>query len=439
MADDIKNLPQLASRVFNRPLLLEPGYAAVFMSALASKFGLASLTDVDGIEYGPEQMATLSSSFTRRTPDGEMLYNITNGVAVLTVRGTLVQRSGFLTPFSGMTGYNGLIERMKSAQSDPSVRGVLLDMDTPGGEVSGCFDTVRTLRKLAKEGGKPVWSLSNDLCCSAGYAIASAASYRLVTSSSQTGSIGVVMAHTSVEQMYDLAGIDVTLIHSGAHKVDGNPYESLPPQVREKWQAESDALRLEFATLVAETLPLSAEEVMSTEAAVYTGQAAIDAGLADRMVNGYEAVAEFVTWLDSRSGRKNPQGAKAMDMNEDQKELSTARAEGAAAVKARMKAIAALDGAGEFPELTACLQYDTDLEAEACSAIFAAAGMDMQAALQLNTSTEEPNQSDMNTPLDQAMKVQGTTAIKPAAGAENSEPGRGELMSALLKKMNGIT
>ncbi|GHL49995.1 hypothetical protein ECZU29_48450 [Escherichia coli] len=55
-----------------------------------------------------------------------------NGIAVLPVSGTLVSRTRALQPYSGMTGYNGIIARLQQAASDPMVDGILLDMDTAG-------------------------------------------------------------------------------------------------------------------------------------------------------------------------------------------------------------------------------------------------------------------------------------------------------------------
>lgn len=58
-------------------------------------------------------------------------YQITDGIAVLPVSGTLVSKTRSLQPYSGMTGYNGIIARLQQAISDPGVDGILLDMDTP--------------------------------------------------------------------------------------------------------------------------------------------------------------------------------------------------------------------------------------------------------------------------------------------------------------------
>ncbi len=144
-----------------------------------------------------------------------------NGIAVLPVSGTLVSRTRALQPYSGMTGYNGIIARLQQAASDPMVDGILLDMDTPGGMVAGAFDCADIIARVRDI--KPVWALANDMNCSAGQLLASAASRRLVTQTARTGSIGVMMAHSNYGAALEKQGVEITLIYSGSHKVDGNP------------------------------------------------------------------------------------------------------------------------------------------------------------------------------------------------------------------------
>ncbi len=114
--------------------------------------------------------------------------------------------------------------------------------------------------------------------CSAGQLLASAASRRLVTQTARTGSIGVMMAHSNYGAALEKQGVEITLIYSGSHKVDGNPYSHLPDDVRETLQSRMDATRRMFAQKVSAYTGLSVQAVLDTEAAVYSGQEAIDAG-----------------------------------------------------------------------------------------------------------------------------------------------------------------
>lgn len=303
MTAELRNLPHIASMAFNEPLMLEPAYARVFFCALAGQLGISRLTDAasgDSLAAG-EAPATLALSGDDDGPRQARSYQVMNGIAVLPVSGTLVSRTRALQPYSGMTGYNGIIARLQQAASDPMVDGILLDMDTPGGMVAGAFDCADIIARVRDI--KPVWALANDMNCSAGQLLASAASRRLVTQTARTGSIGVMMAHSNYGAALEKQGVEITLIYSGSHKVDGNPYSHLPDDVRETLQSRMDATRRMFAQKVSAYTGLSVQAVLDTEAAVYSGQEAIDAGLADELVNSTDAITVMRDALDARKSR----------------------------------------------------------------------------------------------------------------------------------------
>jgi len=302
MMPELRNLPHIASMAFNEPLMLEPAYARVFFCALAGQLGITRLTDtVSGATLGAGQIAEPLALFgddEEMGPRPSRSYQITNGIAVLPVSGTLVSKTRSLQPYSGMTGYNGIIARLQQAMSDPGVDGILLDMDTPGGMVSGAFDCADIIARMRDI--KPIWALANDMNCSAGQLIASAASRRLVTQTARTGSIGVMMAHSNYGAALKTQGVEVTLIYSGDHKVDGNPYEKLPKDVRDDFQTRIDATRRMFAEKVAAYTGMSVQAVLDTEAAVFSGQESVDAGLAEELVNNTDALNVMRESLNKR-------------------------------------------------------------------------------------------------------------------------------------------
>lgn len=279
--------------------MMEPARAKTFFSGIASRIGINNLYDLSGEVLDREKLRIRADSFSP-SPNRDRPYRVENGVAVIPVDGTLVNKFGHLKPYSGMTGYDGILARGHQAFSDPEVKGILLDNDTPGGDVSGCFDCVQSLRKMATSANKPLWSLAYDMNCSAGMALASAADRRLTTSTGMVGSIGVIMAHASYEKKLAEDGIDVTLIYAGAHKADGNPYENLSKEVYARFLEQTESLRQEFAQLVAGNIGLSLEQVLATEARSYRGADAVNVGLADEVVNGNEAVQIFSEYLSTQ-------------------------------------------------------------------------------------------------------------------------------------------
>ncbi|EKE2597380.1 S49 family peptidase [Salmonella enterica subsp. enterica serovar Banana] len=296
------NLPHIAARAFNQPLLLEPAYARVFFSSLAERYGAARLIDAtSGQVLNADDMKQLAGDWDDDRQRQAKTYRVERGIAVLPVSGTLVHKFGYVKPLSGMTGYDGIATRLQQALDDSSVKGILLDIDSPGGEVAGAFDTADLIARAREQ--KPVWALASDTACSAAYLIASACTRRLITQTGAVGSIGVLVAHRSVEKALELAGVDVTLIYSGAHKVDGNPFEQLPEAVREHIQTSIDSTRDLFAQKVSEHTGLKKSRILATEAAVYIGGDAIKAGLADEIVNYADAIRVMADALKPKTER----------------------------------------------------------------------------------------------------------------------------------------
>ncbi|KFC09041.1 phage protein [Trabulsiella guamensis ATCC 49490] len=285
-----RNLSHIAAVAFNEPLLLEPAYARVFFCALGREMGATSLSvPQQHVTLQPPDIQAETEDYMSGGKRAARVYRVINGIAVLPVTGTLVHRLGAMRPFSGMTGYDGITSCLQQAMEDVSVRGVLLDIDSPGGQAAGAFDCADMIYRLRDK--KPVWALCNDTACSAAMLLASACSRRLVTQTARIGSVGVMMAHASFAGQLEQAGVDITLIYSGSHKVDGNQFEALPPEIRQDFQSRIDAARQMFAGKVATYTGLTVAGVMATEAAVYVGQSGIDAGLADEMVNAADAVS----------------------------------------------------------------------------------------------------------------------------------------------------
>ena len=81
----------------------------------------------------------------RRLADGSkiQLYRLQDGVALIDVQGNLVNRGAFIGPAGGFQSYEGLAEQLRAALADPNVRGILLDLESPGGEAAGAISSAR--------------------------------------------------------------------------------------------------------------------------------------------------------------------------------------------------------------------------------------------------------------------------------------------------------
>jgi len=168
-----------------------------------------------------------------------------------------------------------------------------LEIDSFGGEVAGVFDLADRIR--AVRASKPVWAFVAEHAFSAGYALASQADRILLPRTGAVGSIGVVVMHADLSGQLDQAGVRVTLVHAGSHKIDANPYAPLPADIQSDIQREIDVLRFLFAETVAagRGVRLSQEAALATEAASFRGAEAVASGLADEVIDLARGFASF--------------------------------------------------------------------------------------------------------------------------------------------------
>lgn len=275
------NLPHVAARVFGTPLMIARAKLEVILGVLGPRFvgGLAE----------PAPSANDPAPLAQVTPEG---------VAIIAIVGTLVSRSGFVDSASGLLSYGDIGDVIAGAMADPAVQGIILDMDSPGGEVGGLFDLVDRIGALKKESGKPLWAVANEAALSAAYAIASAADRIYVTRTGEVGSIGVVAAHVDESGADAKAGLVWSFIFAGDRKIDGNSHGALSERARADIQADVDRLYGEFCALVAANRNLTPEAVRATEAAIFRGDLAIRAGLADRVGTLDVALADMMAEFD---------------------------------------------------------------------------------------------------------------------------------------------
>ena len=327
---------RIAARAFNTPLLVEPTKAMAFLSGLGPRILGRQVEMVDGDDAAagtatlPARAGILAGRLTESLQQhGDAPYPIVDGIAVIEISGVLIHRGGWIGQSSGQTSYEGIAAQIEAAARDASVLAVALEIDSFGGEVAGVFDLADQVRALRRD--KPVWAFIAEHAFSAGYALASQADRILLPRTGTVGSIGVVVMHADLSGQLDQDGVRVTMIHSGQHKVDGNPYEPLPESVRDDIQREIDVLRVIFTETVAAGRAgrLNQEAALATEAATYRGVDAVSAGLADEVIDltrGFARFRESLSALSStarlpRATHPRPKEA-AMSANTDAAEIS---------------------------------------------------------------------------------------------------------------------
>jgi len=180
---------------------------------------------------------------------------------------------------------------MDDLASNPQVGAIVIDIDSPGGTVSGVSSVTDKIHSL--RGTKPIIAVVNDLMASAAYWIGSAADEIVADPESLTGSIGVFGMHADYSKALEEQGIKVTFISAGKFKVEGNPYEPLSDEAKAYEQSQVDDYYESFIDSVARNRGVSASKVKADfgQGRIFTAKRAKEAGLVDR-VGSYEQVID---------------------------------------------------------------------------------------------------------------------------------------------------
>lgn len=395
---------QIYSRAINRPLLVEPGMAE---------------TLIDGWLHGRMDAGEGGES--------RDVLEVVGHIAVLDVSGPLISR--MVEPLCGRppVSYEGLMAAFDQIEADANVTHVVLRLETPGGEAAQLFDTTDRMAKLRES--KTLIAMVDDYAYSGGYGLAAACSEIWLTRTGGVGSAGVVIGHKDVSERNAKEGVKWTYVHSGAKKVEGNPNEPLSDSARTTMQVESDRIYEIFTTSIAAYRGMSVEAVKATEAGLFFGQSAIDAGLADHIGTFRELMTELQGGTYTR--RRQPavtieldeQAAPAVPLVEsDDDEQKSAEPEASAVVVP--------------PEASAEAPADLPLEAATLVEQCQAAGLGAIASVAIR---EQWTQSRMTSEVDKANEVRSLCAAagmpQLATGYLNASTGievvRRELASRL--------
>lgn len=289
-------LIHLASRIIGTPLLIARPKLDVILSVLGSRIGMTDL-DMSMPLLTPLQRVTSSQA----------------GIAVIPVVGTLVRRSMGIEAASGLMSYSEITARLDTALADPQVMGILLDLDSPGGEASGVFELAEHIRAVSQV--KPIWAHANDAAYSAAFAIAAACQRLTLSQTAGVGSIGVIALHVdqSVKDAKD--GLNYTAVFAGNHKNDLSPHEPLSPQATTALQAEVDRLYDIFVNQVGQMRGLGPDAIRATEAGVFYGEQAVAAGLADAVMPLEQVMSEFANALAAKQQLAPAGAARASKEN----------------------------------------------------------------------------------------------------------------------------
>lgn len=216
----------------------------------------------------------------------EPLYQRVGPLAVIEMHGALAKEGSY---WWGIASMRQIGAALLQAAGDPGVKGILLDVDSPGGTVAGTEELAGIARAVAA--AKPLYVYAGDLMCSAAYWIGSQARAICSQASAMIGSIGVIMTHTDWSGWDEQAGIDVTYLTAGHYKAMGNQDEPLSDEARAYLQEQLDATYALFLEAVATGRRVSAQQALAmADGKIVLGRQALELGLVDRL----ESRADFI-------------------------------------------------------------------------------------------------------------------------------------------------
>ena len=181
------------------------------------------------------------------------------------------------------------IKRIHAYRDDPSVKAIVLRIDTPGGSVAPVQEIFTELEKIEK----PIVASMGGSAASGGYYIACAADTIVANPGTLTGSIGVIMQFTRMKGLYDKIGLEHQVVKSGQFKDTGSPFRELTEQERAVLQATVDDVYNQFVDTISEArgnLLTRAEVVELADGRIFSGKQALESKLIDQLGNLPDAI-----------------------------------------------------------------------------------------------------------------------------------------------------
>ncbi|WP_282929091.1 signal peptide peptidase SppA [Anaerococcus sp. Marseille-Q7828] len=174
-----------------------------------------------------------------------------------------------------------IVDQLEDARKDPSVVGVIMHINSPGGSVYASEKIYKEINKL-KETNKPVYAVMQELAASGGYYISAPCDKIFASNETFTGSIGVIMQSYSLEGLFEKYGIKEQNITTGKMKDAGSPGKALDKEEREYLQNLVDSAFARFVKVVADGRNMSEADVRKlADGRIYDGSQAVENGLVD--------------------------------------------------------------------------------------------------------------------------------------------------------------
>lgn len=309
----MKQYPLLYQAVYCDPLCIDRGAFHSIHAALWPRFVNGQGMDVGSVMGAAESDQRQKPAFNQRSGrratyagptidrdtgrmiDERFYYTIEGraDVAVVPVYGILAKNASWMEQMcEGVTDINAISHAIAQATDTPEIRTLILDLATPGGQVTGISEIGTQIRNFATTAGRTAYAFTDERCCSAGYWLGSQANEFYATPSSTVGSIGTYLAWFDESVKMQLEGVRLEFFGAGKHKGMGIPGKPLSQEDRVLLQDRVEEINGWFTGAVTEARPQISDDTMQGQ--VFSGRQSIDVGLIDGLVTGWHEFTGLV-------------------------------------------------------------------------------------------------------------------------------------------------
>ena len=192
--------------------------------------------------------------------------------------------------------------------SDPSIAAVLLEINSPGGTVSGFADIAQAADRL-NASGKQIAVLAHERLCSAAYwlacRVAKSTGVIVATQTATVGSIGICIMAFDTSRAYEDAGVKVIPITTGTMKAAGADGVPISDSVVAMYQTLADETYTKFSADVAAARGISVDDVTALQGAALSA----DQGMAAKLIDGIVDAATFIENFEIAYGNEPKKSA----------------------------------------------------------------------------------------------------------------------------------
>tara|TARA_Y100000590_G_scaffold470719_1_gene668400 strand:- start:8201 stop:9307 length:1107 start_codon:yes stop_codon:yes gene_type:complete len=323
---------------------------------MTKKYGIPLMITKPALE------AMFNSDFEERDLSS-YVTQLSNNTVMLKIHGPLMRHGDFWSELFGISAYSSITKEFKRLIKEPSIKNIILDIDSPGGMVNGCAELAELIYRARDE--KNIISYISGMGCSAAYYIASAAQTVYAHKMSSVGSIGVVACfEKSTDE--NTKTIEIVSSKSKDKRLDPETEEG-----KNKIQSEVDDLADIFANDIARYRDISLENVEKTNGGTFIGQKALEMKLVDE-ISDLETILEEFEMSENQTSTVTEENSVATASKVDVQAAVKAERERFSAISAKAKELG-------LPEMGEKL-VDMGMDVESAEAVLASGKKDLDAS-----------------------------------------------------------